>query len=98
MGEGSCFCNQRHGIRRELNQLSHPIASGVREINLLGKPRSLIKYVQDRPGHDRRYAIDCAKAERELGFRPRPYLLGLEDAIRWFRQAGYLDGKRKLSQ
>jgi dihydroflavonol-4-reductase len=39
----------------------------------------------------------AAKAERELGFRPRPYLQGLEDAISWFRQAGYLDGKRKSS-
>jgi dihydroflavonol-4-reductase len=40
----------------------------------------------------------AAKAERELGFRPRPYIQGLEDAIRWFREAGYLDGKRKPSQ
>jgi dihydroflavonol-4-reductase len=40
----------------------------------------------------------AAKAERELGFRPRPYLQGLEDAISWFRQAGYLDGKRKPSK
>jgi dihydroflavonol-4-reductase len=40
----------------------------------------------------------AAKAERELGFRPRPYLQGLEDAIRWFRQAGYLDGRRGTPQ
>jgi dihydroflavonol-4-reductase len=40
----------------------------------------------------------AAKAERELGFRPRPYLLGLEDAISWFRQAGYLDGTRKVAR
>jgi dihydroflavonol-4-reductase len=37
----------------------------------------------------------AAKAERDLGFHARPYLLGLEDAIRWFRQAGYLDGSRR---
>lgn len=36
----------------------------------------------------------AGKAERDLGFRARPYLLALEDAIGWFRQAGYLDGKR----
>jgi len=42
-----------------------------------------------------RMFFTAAKAERELGFRPRPYLLGLEDAIHWFRQAGYLDGKRR---
>ena len=41
-----------------------------------------------------RMFFTAAKAERDLGFRARPYLLGLEDAIRWFRQAGYLDGKR----
>ena len=37
----------------------------------------------------------AAKAERELGYRPRSYLQGLEDAVNWFRQAGYLDGKRR---
>jgi dihydroflavonol-4-reductase len=45
-----------------------------------------------------RMFFTAAKAERELGFRPRPYLQGLEDAISWFRQAGYLDGKRKPSK
>src|SRR5438309_5380458 len=35
-------------------------------LDILGKPRSLIRYVKDRPGHDRRYAIDCTKIEREL--------------------------------
>jgi dihydroflavonol-4-reductase len=44
-----------------------------------------------------RMFFTTAKAERELGFRPRPYLQGLEDAIVWFRQAGYLYGKRKSS-
>ena len=37
----------------------------------------------------------AAKAERDLGFRPRPYRAALEDAIRWFDAAGYLDKKRK---
>jgi dihydroflavonol-4-reductase len=41
-----------------------------------------------------RMFFTAAKAERDLGFRARPYLPALEDAIRWFRQAGYLDGKR----
>ena len=43
---------------------------------------------------DHRMFFTAAKAERDLGYRPRPYLQGLEDAIRWFRQAGYLDRKR----
>jgi dihydroflavonol-4-reductase len=42
-----------------------------------------------------RMFFTAAKAERDLGFRARPYLQGLEDAINWFRQAGYLDGKRR---
>jgi dihydroflavonol-4-reductase len=44
---------------------------------------------------DHRMFFTAAKAERDLGVRPRPYREALEDAIRWFGAAGYLDGKRK---
>jgi dTDP-glucose 4,6-dehydratase len=45
----------------------------------------LIRFVTDRPGHDRRYAIDCAKIERELGFTPGVRLEdGLRDTVSWF--------------
>jgi dihydroflavonol-4-reductase len=44
---------------------------------------------------EHRMFFTAAKAERELGFRARPYREALEDAVRWFRQAGYLDGKRR---
>lgn len=47
-------------------------------LSTLGKPDSLIKYVTDRPGHDRRYSIDCAKT-RELGWAPR---FEFKDAIK----------------
>jgi len=54
-------------------------------LDLLGKPRSLIKYVKDRPGHDRRYAIDCAKAERELGWGPAwTFERGIRETIDWY--------------
>ncbi len=46
---------------------------------------SLIQFVTDRPGHDRRYAIDCTKIQRELGFRPSVSLeLGLRETFRWY--------------
>jgi dTDP-glucose 4,6-dehydratase len=46
---------------------------------------SLITYVKDRPGHDRRYAIDCSKIERELGWRPKEtFETGLRKTIQWY--------------
>ena len=52
----------------------------------LGKPRSLVQFVRDRPGHDRRYAIDAAKARRELGWAPaRRFEEGLVDTVRWYQ-------------
>ncbi|HTO86649.1 MAG TPA: dTDP-glucose 4,6-dehydratase [Thermoanaerobaculia bacterium] len=51
----------------------------------LGKPESLIRYVDDRPGHDRRYSLDASKLAR-LGFSPRtPFDEGLSETIRWYR-------------
>ncbi len=54
-------------------------------LDILNKPRTLIKYVQDRPGHDRRYAIDCSKAEAELGWTPKArFDQGLRDTVNWY--------------
>ncbi|HEU4698099.1 MAG TPA: dTDP-glucose 4,6-dehydratase [Gemmatimonadales bacterium] len=51
----------------------------------LGKPESLIRFVTDRPGHDRRYAIDIAKIRGELGWRPRRTLgEGLRQTVEWY--------------
>lgn len=45
----------------------------------------LITFVKDRPGHDLRYAVDCSKIERELGWRPRHDLeAGLAETVRWY--------------
>ena len=54
-------------------------------LDILGKPRSLISFVQDRPGHDRRYAMDSTLAARELGFAPG-YIFeqGLEKTVAWY--------------
>lgn len=54
-------------------------------LQALGKPESLITYVKDRPGHDRRYAIDCRKAQSELDFTPGlRFEEGLERTVRWY--------------
>jgi dTDP-glucose 4,6-dehydratase len=54
-------------------------------LDILNKPKSLIKYVKDRPGHDRRYAIDCSKIDKELGWRPEiPFEQGLRATVRWY--------------
>jgi len=55
-------------------------------LELLGKPRSLIRFVEDRPGHDRRYAIDPSKVEREFGWRPlETFESGLRKTIAWYQ-------------
>ncbi|HEV7642387.1 MAG TPA: dTDP-glucose 4,6-dehydratase [Pyrinomonadaceae bacterium] len=56
-------------------------------LDSLGKPHSLIKFVTDRPGHDRRYAIDPAKAETELGWKPlTTWEEGLRKTTGWFAE------------
>ena len=47
--------------------------------------KQLITFVKDRPGHDRRYAIDCSTIERELGWTPRhDFTSGLRETVRWY--------------
>ena len=60
----------------------------VRKIlNILGKGEEMIEFVKDRPGHDRRYAIDWGKAKKELGYEP---LFGLDEylekTVKWYKE------------
>ncbi len=57
-----------------------------RLLRVMGKPETLLNYVKDRPGHDRRYALKCGKMERELGWKPSiPLDDGLRQTIDWYR-------------
>jgi dTDP-glucose 4,6-dehydratase len=60
-----------------------------RLLQLTDKPETLLSYVKDRPGHDRRYALNCEKMERELGWKPATSLdEGLRRTIRWYLDNG----------
>src|SRR5260221_8114119 len=66
--------NERHNI--ELTRLI---------LRLLGKPETLIRYVEDRPGHDRRYALDCEKI-KSLGWqRSGDFETLMEKTVRWYQ-------------
>src|SRR3990167_8638100 len=55
-------------------------------LEILGKQPSLKKFVTDRPGHDRRYAIDYSKLSRELGYQPSvTFEEGLKQTIQWYK-------------
>lgn len=54
-------------------------------LKALDKPETLIQFVTDRPGHDRRYAIDPTKIETELGWKPKHnFDTGIQETIRWY--------------
>ena len=72
------------------------VSSGVSQPNLrivrtilesLGKPESLIQFVRDRPGHDRRYALDSSKIRRELGWSSQvSFEEGIGKTVDWYRR------------
>lgn len=56
-------------------------------LKMLDKPENLIRYVKDRPGHDRRYAIDASKMKRELGWEPGyTFEQGIRETVDWYLQ------------
>lgn len=67
-------------------------------LDLLGKPYSLIQHVKDRPGHDRRYALDCTKI-RALGWQPQnDFAQALEKTVRWYMENEWWWRKIKSSE
>lgn len=58
-----------------------------RVLDLLGQPRTLVQFVSDRPGHDRRYAMNCHKIKSELGWQQRwTFDTGLPETVRWYAE------------
>lgn len=79
-GEPGAVYNVGGGNERENVAVAEQILSH------LGKPKSLLRFVTDRPGHDRRYAVDCSKLQR-LGWRPVvPFEEGLRATVRWYQE------------
>ena len=82
-------------LERGLPGRVYNIGGGCEKTNLeivrlilraLGKPEERIVHVQDRPGHDRRYAMDSTRITRELGWRPLcPFEQGLVNTVRWYQ-------------
>jgi dTDP-glucose 4,6-dehydratase len=72
------------------------LSMAKRLLRVMGKPETLLSYVQDRPGHDRRYALKCEKMKRELDWQPAISLdEGLRQTIDWYRKnAGWMAGVR----
>jgi dTDP-glucose 4,6-dehydratase len=75
------------GLNEQTNlSVVKTLCSLLDELRPAGAPHEkLVKYVKDRPGHDRRYAIDCTKIQSELGWKPREsFETGLEKTVRWY--------------
>ncbi len=68
-------------------------------LDTLGKPHSLIKYVDDRLGHDRRYAIDPTKIEKQVGWKPLvSWKQGLQKTVEWYLEnPGWVDRARNTN-
>ena len=82
---------EMYNIGGESERANIDVVNGVCELLDVARPRGegryseLITFVKDRPGHDRRYAIDISKVRRELGWRPKEsFESGLARTVRWF--------------
>jgi dTDP-glucose 4,6-dehydratase len=70
------------GLTKDINNLE--IAKLI--LKIMGKNNSLLKFVKDRPGHDRRYAIDWSKTKKQLGWSPETQLEDyLETTVKWYQ-------------
>jgi len=91
---------ERHGslpAQLRLGQEEPPVSFPDSAVVQRGHSDSLVRYVKNRAGHDRRYAIDCSKIEREGAFAPR---VALEDGLRatvgWYVKHAQLPGVTRI--
>jgi dTDP-glucose 4,6-dehydratase len=79
-GEKGAVYNVASGVEKSNLDLTRAILS------LMGRDESMIRFVADRPGHDRRYSLDTAKVRRELGWRPSrsAWPAALEETVQWY--------------
>ena len=84
---GETYCIGGRSEKKNMDVV-HTLCDLVDELSpdpARGSRRGLIKFVTDRPGHDRRYAIDCGKIERELGWEPAErFETGLRKTVVWY--------------
>lgn len=83
-------CVMRHGVLGQVYNIAGQSERSNLEITRtilksLNKPESLITFVKDRPGHDRRYALDIAKIKKELGWQPKyKFENGIRQTVDWY--------------
>lgn len=77
---GEAF-NIGSGIEKSVEEIADAILARLK------KPKGLKVYVEDRPGHDRRYLLDTGKISRELGWKPEiEFELGMDEVIKWYKE------------
>ena len=96
LDKGRCGETYNIGGDSEMNNLDvvTAICNIMDELRPAGAPHSaLIRFVKDRPGHDRRYAMNTAKLRRELGWRPREtFATGIRRTVEWYlANSGWVD-------
>jgi dTDP-glucose 4,6-dehydratase len=93
-GQSGETYNVGSGDERSVEEIADAV------LELLEKPRSLKSYVDDRPGHDRRYLLDHSKITRDLGWRPAvSFERGLGETVAWYREhRGWWSPKKQATR
>ncbi len=74
-----------YNIGADCEKKNIEVARGI--LDVLEKPQSLIEFVEDRPGHDARYSLDCTKLREEIGWSPDvSFDSGLERTVKWYKE------------